>query len=210
MIKITIHIKPTWISILRHMSRAIWRWWKCVRKCQSGKWSSFVVLKAHVRVLTRINGLSLQCKLCINNNYIYFDKKLNVLYSFKNGLCSHQPFNLTFGSSYIQGTLCINVLRITRHFTCFKCKVAGLLWLHILAWKFVEVVFWVSFCNWFSQFVSKNKNEKSWRCSIVELFPTSESNRHSAHFLVVFVWSKIFLGDKTWHFCASVLLILII
>ena len=37
------------------VSHAVWRWLECVQKCQSGLWSCFVVLGAHVGVLAPIN-----------------------------------------------------------------------------------------------------------------------------------------------------------
>ena len=33
-----------------------------------------------------------------------------------------------------------------------------------------------------------------WRCSTIELFPSSESHKPSAHFLDGFYWSKVFFG----------------
>ena len=82
-IKLSINIKPTWISTHGRMGHAICRWLKCVKICQNGKGSClFCVLGAHVEVLTPINSMPLLWRLCMNIED-YF------IYICRNGLCAH-------------------------------------------------------------------------------------------------------------------------
>ena len=67
-IKITINIKPTWISTHRHMSCALWRQLEHEQKMP--KWKVVMLLLCWIY---SDQQLRVQCKLCMNINDVYFD-----------------------------------------------------------------------------------------------------------------------------------------
>jgi hypothetical protein len=101
-------------------------------------------------------------------------------------LCSHWLFCLWTLYDVLR-ILCIYVVRVMGKFMYSKCKVISLLYF---------AYFW---------------HENFWRCSSIELFPSSGSHKHSTHIQGECDWSKVFLGEvKMAISCASLPAIVVI
>ena len=138
-----------------------------------------------MRVLTPINGCHSNANnvqawmmfILVKVKYFLIHHKETPQEKCKFGLCSHTDCSIHAWTLFdVYGILCICLVRNVWQFTYSKCKVVGLLW--------------------FAHFGMRDL----WRCSIIELFPSSESHKRFAHLPSEFDGSKVFLGGFNMAF----------
>lgn len=101
--KITINMKPTWKSMNRYRSHAIWRWLQQgTTFIKVGSGYVFVVLDGHVRMLTRITGPHFKANFWwMLMMFILAKMKFFLMINWKRSLHSQPWFNSTFAHSLL-------------------------------------------------------------------------------------------------------------
>ena len=125
------------------MSCAIWRWLECGENVKVGSGHAFVVLWAHVRVSTPLNGCHSAAHFAWTPMMIILIKvKYVLMFMWEWTLCSHHAIAfLTFGDSLVfREFFAYMWLEIGDDLHTPNARWLAYSGLRILAWEFVEML----------------------------------------------------------------------